>query len=177
MMWRLLGVAAWCSIVAACGDGDGASAPTVAPTNVRTDIAWKETPPASSPAAPAPSAPPSEMATIEGSLSYPASGIPPELYVCAEAVQSQAQYCTSEHITDARFTYFQGYRIIVPPGSYYVFAARSSGSIRAYWSEFVRCGLQLACPSHTPLVVEAASGQTVTGIDPGDFYAPETPTP
>ncbi len=40
---------------------------------------------------------------------------------------------------------------------------------RAYYSDFVTCGLNVNCPSHQPIAVEALAGKTVTA-DPHDWY-------
>jgi hypothetical protein len=65
----------------------------------------------------------------------------------------------------------------VAPGTYRVYAfLRDPGDLgleesrRAYWTEFVACGLSVDCTSHEILEVEVKSGQTVSGILPHDWY-------
>ena len=41
---------------------------------------------------------------------------------------------------------------------------------RAYYSKFVKCGMSVDCQDHTPIVVRVKSGETVSGIDPMDWY-------
>jgi hypothetical protein len=67
----------------------------------------------------------------------------------------------------------------VPPGDYHVFAqlpdparhgADYAKDYRAYYSKFVTCGMSVDCKDHTPIVVTVKSGETVSGIDPQDWY-------
>jgi len=48
---------------------------------------------------------------------------------------------------------------------------------KAYYSEFVTCGLSVDCASHEPIIVEVKSGQTTDGVNPQDWYNQPTPTP
>jgi len=112
-----------------------------------------------------------KIGVIEGSLSYPSDFIPSDMKVCAENVATNKEYCTETHIKDSKYTYGEGYKIEVPPGSYYVFAATQRiPDYKAYYSEFVTCGLNVDCPSHKPIVVIVESGKTITFIDPHDWY-------
>ena len=67
----------------------------------------------------------------------------------------------------------------MPPGDYHVYAylpdparygAGYSKDYRAYYSEFVKCGMRDNCKSHEPITVKVKSGETVSGIDPMDWY-------
>lgn len=115
---------------------------------------------------------------IEGSLNYPSEFIPP-LEVCAENIGTGEEFCTYESIEDAKYVYGFGYKIEAPAGDYQVFARLSEPEeeaggfkdYKAYYSEFVTCGLEYDCPSHNPLTVEIKAGETVSGIDPHDWYA------
>jgi len=113
--------------------------------------------------------PVSSTATISGSLSFPSETIPP-MSVCAENLETSEEICTSERIEDERFTFRVGYKLTVPPGSYHVYASIPNDSYRAYYNQFVVCGLSIDCPSHQPITVNVAAGETVTGIDPQDWY-------
>ncbi|MBZ9569406.1 hypothetical protein KJA16_00605 [Patescibacteria group bacterium] len=109
--------------------------------------------------------------TIEGSLSYPSEFIPPDMKVCAENVETEELYCTEEHIKDSKYTYGEGYKVEVPAGNYYVSATTEMiKGYKAYYSEFVTCGFNPDCLSHEPVLVTVEAGQTITSIDPQDWY-------
>lgn len=112
----------------------------------------------------------SKSGTIEGSLSFPSEGIPENLEVCAENQDTKEVYCTDEHIQDSKYTYGIGYTLNVPAGIYLVYALDPSGDYKAYYSEFVTCGLSVNCPSHEPIPVEVKAGETTSDVDPQDWY-------
>jgi hypothetical protein len=116
---------------------------------------------------------------IEGSLSYPSEFIPDDMTICAENLATQKIYCTSKHLKAKKYRYKVGYKLEAPPGDYHVYAklpdparygASYSKDYRAYYSEFVKCGMSADCPSHAPIVVRVKSAETVSGIDPQDWY-------
>jgi len=117
------------------------------------------------------------MGEIEGSLSYPSEVIP-NLEVCAESINTNEEFCTYEQIEERKFDYGFGYLIEVPEGEYYVYARQIEGlgvdmeDYKAYYSEFVECGLDIECLSHDPIVVKVEAGEKVEDIDPQDWYAP-----
>ncbi len=123
-------------------------------------------------------APAQKTAIITGALSYPSDFDFPEMIVCAEAINSKSIHCTEKRIRNRRSGKFT-YKLRVPAGSYYVFATIVNSEepiddvrgYKAYYSEFVKCGLSVNCPSHKPIEVSVRAGQTLTGIDPGDWYA------
>lgn len=114
---------------------------------------------------------------ITGALSYPSDFDFPKMIVCAEAVDSKRIHCTDKRITNRRSRKVT-YRLRVPAGTYYVFATvvnwddpvEDARGYKAYYSAFVKCGLSVGCPSHEPIRVAVRAGQTLTGIDPGDWY-------
>jgi hypothetical protein len=113
---------------------------------------------------------------IEGSLGYPASGIPPDLYVCAINVSTDQEFCTHERLTDPRFLYDVGYELTVPAGSYQVYATLPNGLARGYYTELAKCGGGPECQSHDILTVTVAPDKRLTQVDPIDFYGPWQPT-
>lgn len=151
--------------------------PTTPPTGERQPSVEETTP--APPKEGTEEEPPPEVqpGTIGGSLSYPSEFIPSHMTICAEDTSTKKQYCTKTHIQDQKYTYGVGYKIEdVPSGSYLVFAyfpggeASYSESYRAYYSKFVTCGQSVDCASHDPIVVTVQAGQTVTDIDPQDWY-------
>lgn len=107
---------------------------------------------------------------IEGSLSYPSEEIPENMAVCAESDATDQTICTNKKITDKKYTYGKGYTLEVPAGSYFVYAKIPDREYYAYYSEFVTCGLLASCTNHTPIEVEVKANQTVSKIDPQDWY-------
>ena len=105
---------------------------------------------------------------IEGSLGYPSDFIPP-MRICAEDINTKKQYCTTEHVKNHKYKYWEGYKISVPVGKYYVFATtKDLGNYRAYYSEF-KCGEE-GGKSHNSILVEVVSGVMVSGVDTCDWY-------
>lgn len=108
---------------------------------------------------------------IEGSLGFPSEQIPP-MKICAEKIDGGESFCTIKNIEDEKFTYGVGYKIDVPEGKYYVYALNPRNSEnKAYYSEYVTCGIEEKCESHEPIPVEVVAGETVSEIDPIDWYA------
>ncbi len=116
---------------------------------------------------------------IEGSLAYPSEFIPEDMTICAENLATAQRFCTARHLKGKKYRYGEGYQLKVPPGEYHVYAylpdpgkygAGYSKDYRAYYSEFVKCGMREGCASHAPIVVKVKSGQNLKGIDPQDWY-------
>src|SRR4030042_1235408 len=107
---------------------------------------------------------------IEGSMSFPGEGIPSYIQVCAENQTTKEVLCTSKHLQDSKYTYGFGYQLEVLAGQYYVYAFDPNKDYKAYYSEFVTCGLSVDCPSHKIILVEVKAGETVSGVDPHDWY-------
>jgi len=114
-----------------------------------------------------------KLGNISGSLSYPSEGIPDNLKVCAENADTKETLCTSEHLESVQFDYGKGYNIEVSPGSYTVYAQIPGDTYKAYYSDFVSCGLTADCPSHEPIVVKVEAGKAQLGINPQDWYVPQ----
>lgn len=114
----------------------------------------------------------SQKATIEGSLSYPGSYIPTDMEICAQDLENKDNLvCTKEQIMDKKYTYGVGYKLEVAPGKYNVYATVPSWQgYKAYYNDFVTCGMKYGCNSRTTIEVKAESGKTVSDIDPIDWY-------
>lgn len=105
---------------------------------------------------------------IEGRLSYPSDVFPNDLQVCAENLDEGGTTCTSR---SARGRNGLVYRMGVRAGTYHVWAStREMAGYRAYYSDFVLCGMRPACSSHLPIQVEVRPGEVTSNIDPADWY-------
>jgi hypothetical protein len=104
--------------------------------------------------------------SITGSLSYPSEFIPP-LRVFAFQVESEGYFFvdTSENQTSYQIDN-------LPAGYYQIVAYTQDGNLAGGFSQAVPCGLTVDCTSHELIDVPVNVGQVVSGIDPGDWYAP-----
>jgi len=103
--------------------------------------------------------------SISGTLSYPSEFIPAQR-VCAIGLKDDEEYC--QQTTAGASTYV----IAAPAGDYWVYAALDGDATgkRAYFSEFVLCGLNAECKDHTPVKVAVLPGKA-SAADPQDWYA------
>lgn len=121
---------------------------------------------------------------ITGKLTYPSDYIPPNMILC---VASGAQtFCSNEkraRLTAAKISFnlnhrAASYQISLPAGTYFLYAAFPKGKaptpdmegLKAYYNEFVRCGMNADCPSKKPIAVKVKAGQIVRNIMIGDWY-------
>ena len=151
------------------------------PTSSNNGPAPIETPPPFSsrpqpaPVALAPTVP-TGTGTVEGSLAFPGEGIPDDMEVCAQPTTSGAAICTKTQIKDPRFQYQLGYQLTLPAGDYYIYATTGlMPNYKAYYNNFVDCGLESSCVDHTPKVVKVPAGGNLQQIDPYDWYDPQQP--
>ncbi|HEV7260741.1 MAG TPA: Ivy family c-type lysozyme inhibitor [Bosea sp. (in: a-proteobacteria)] len=140
---------------AASSAGAGAPTLTLSPSPVQEAAAT-----------PAPSGP---NGSVEGELSYPSDYIPADMQICGEEIGTKRLTCTSRKINQRNRT---RYVLSLPPGEYHIFAqTKDAPGQRAYYSEFVTCGLDAACKSHKPIAVALPPGMARKGINPQDWYA------
>ena len=111
-----------------------------------------------------------QKGTIEGSMSFPGEGIPDYIEVCAENQSTKEVLCTSKRLNNPKYSYGIGYMLDVPAGAYYVYALDPNKNYKAYYSEFVTCGLSIDCSSHELILVEVKAGETISEVDPQDWY-------
>lgn len=110
-----------------------------------------------------------ENGFIKGALGYPSEYIP-AMKVYAQNLNTGITYSVATSINQLQ------YQLEVPAGSYYVYAmvvdaeGTSFENYRAYYSEFVTCGMSVDCDSHDPLTVTVTAGESETNIDPIDWY-------
>jgi hypothetical protein len=115
---------------------------------------------------------------IEGTTLYP-SDFNPAQRVCAQSIDDP-NYERCVDVPEQTSAEAPTFSIKVAPGTYYVYATLKDPSelglqeeVRAYWTDFVACGLIANCPSHTKIPVLVEAGQTVSDIGPHDWYSTE----
>ncbi|MEK7637948.1 MAG: hypothetical protein AAB375_00780 [Patescibacteria group bacterium] len=116
--------------------------------------------------------------SISGTVSYPSDGIPP-LRVCAVPVggSDSSAVCVETKDSPPASPDFTIKKLT--PGDYYVYAqiidpaalgSDIPASFKAYYNEFVRCGLKYECKDATRIVVRVSSGADTPGTLPHDWY-------
>lgn len=120
--------------------------------------------------------PPPAYGFIEGSMAYPSDGIPGVMVACAENAQTRETVCSEK-----RKDWEEGvrYSLRLPPGRYYVYATLLPGDDsvgdltgkRAYYTDYMKCGMGSNCSSHLRIVIELAPGATLSGVIVGDWWA------
>lgn len=118
---------------------------------------------------------------ISGKLTYPGDGIPSDLIMCVKRTDLYAEptYCSNDsakRLRDAQVVFrlrtrSAAYDVTVPAGTYQIWATtRQMPGVRAYYDEFVRCGMTVRCKSKAPITIRVRKGQTASGIKVGDFW-------
>lgn len=104
---------------------------------------------------------------ITGNLGFPSEGIP-ELTVYAFDTLNQKKYFTVEtQVNQGTFTI-----INVDPGSYYIVAYPKNNDFAGSYTKAVPCGLSVECTDHSMIDVIVNPGETVSGVEVRDWYAP-----
>jgi hypothetical protein len=107
---------------------------------------------------------------ITGRASYPSERLADDEKICAENVGDRA----TVSCVDVGSSQTINYRLKVPAGNYYVYSVTDNRSgYKAYYNEFVTCGLSVECPEsgHKKLIaVNIEAGKMASGVDPGDWY-------
>lgn len=114
-----------------------------------------------------------ESGYIEGKLTYPSAGVPDDVGVCAElATDSNIKFCDKQ-IIDSKYQTGVGFKLKVEPGVYYVYAYRDE--MKAYYNQFVICGLKADCKDRTKIPVIVKAGEIAEAM-PEDWYDIPKPT-
>jgi hypothetical protein len=115
------------------------------------------------------------LGAITGQLSYPSEFIPPMRIVAFRVVDNQTFFVDTQ-MHDATYV------LPVPAGTYHVIAyvdgvESDPTSMAGGYSQAVPSGLSVDCLDHSLIEVKVQQGSVTAGIDPGDFYAPESTFP
>ncbi len=113
---------------------------------------------------------------IEGTFIFPSEFIPKTMKACAENIKTTVIIC-SPTLEETGLT--NTFTLEIPAGQYHVYAVsgiEGQEDYRAYYTEFVTCGLLASCPSHEKITVEVAVGETTKDIKPHDWYDPSQGT-
>jgi hypothetical protein len=105
-------------------------------------------------------------------LGYPSNFIP-ALSVYAIKIDQGAQ---PSWVVKTPANTFQYTIRHLPPGVYNVAAYTGNGVVGGY-TNAVPCGLSVACTDHRFIAVTVTAGQTTTGVDVRDYYAPAAAYP
>lgn len=121
---------------------------------------------------------------IAGKLTYPSDYIPPEMIVCVS--KGGETYCSNKsrtRLSAAKISFRLNYRaanyeVRLPAGSYLIYGTFPRGKaptpgmegLKAYYNDFVKCGMDIKCTSKKPISIKVAAGRTVRGITVGDWY-------
>jgi Putative peptidoglycan binding domain len=148
-----------------------AATATIARTPVPTTPPTAVVSPALAPTAPAAFSPaPAGSGTISGKLGYPAEGIPALVVVAFPAEGAGPFYAIETEENQQQFT-IAG----ITPGVYHVVAYRAerTGTLTGGYTQAVPCGLSVTCTNHSLLPIEVKPGQTISGVEVTDWYAPD----
>ncbi|MFN0202420.1 MAG: hypothetical protein ACKVTZ_12915 [Bacteroidia bacterium] len=105
-----------------------------------------------------------EFGYLQGSFSFPSDGIPEDMRIVAHNIE------TGEEIA-INYQNQPNYELKVPEGQYFVFAeTEAAPDYRAYFTEFVTCGLSIDCPSHKKIIVVVSPNMKMNDINPADWY-------
>jgi len=110
-------------------------------------------------------------------LQYPASGIP-AMTVYAVSASNSHQFCSIKTAQDQTTYSIVG----IPTGTYHVLAYPLIAGATGGYTKYVVCGSKPGCADHSIVNVAIGDGQTLTGINPNDYYGwngpgPSEPTP
>lgn len=109
------------------------------------------------------------LAEITGSLTYPAGQLPDDLTIYAKNMETEEVYTTTEVLSGTGYTFGSGYSMEVPAGTYQVYAMKV-GSEKAYYNQFMVCGMSVECTDTTILEVEVLAGESTDDIIVGDWW-------
>lgn len=106
-----------------------------------------------------------KLGTISGTITYPDERTP-QLLVCAVNLKTEKKQCV-QTLPDT-----PSYAIRVPEGEYWVYSELDDDPTgrKAWYSEYLKCGLLPECKDHSPIAVTVENGE-ITEAHPNDWYA------
>ncbi len=113
------------------------------------------------------SATPTPGGVIAGSVNYPSEFIPAQRVAAYDAADFSVYFFVDTALNEPDFA------IPVPAGTYYVVSYVLEGDLAGGYTQAVPCGLLYTCEDHSLIPIVVGPGETVTGITPSDWYAPE----
>lgn len=124
----------------------------------------------------APTQAPPESGFINGKMAYPSEGIPGVMVACAENIETNETICSQRR---KNWEEEVSYNLRLPPGKYYVYGKLLPGddsvgdmqNERAYYTDYMKCGMGETCTSHKRIQLEVRPGETLRGITVGDWWA------
>jgi len=111
----------------------------------------------------------SNQTTIQGLLGYPSEKIPSNIKVCAQSINNDNKYCTTD-LKQTENSKYKKYQLEIKPGNYIVVAHKNNDFFKGYYSTYVKCGLQEECISHFPITINVKQGDQLTGINVLDWF-------
>jgi len=104
-------------------------------------------------------------------LTYPGPGVP-ALRIYAVRIEAAGAFCSVTTVANQRSYVIGG----LPAGDYNVIAYPASGMhLAGGYTKAVPCGLQASCSDHSLVSVVVHDGQSVTNIQPNDWYTTSLP--
>lgn len=119
-----------------------------------------------------------ENGTVIGKIMYPSSGIPNNIKVFAEDTKTGKTYEATVTFSDPTkdMSATATYSVSIPSGSYYIYGTlagfndQNGSPWKAYYNQYVICGLAASCQDTTKVVVTVEEAKTVENITIGDWY-------
>jgi hypothetical protein len=112
--------------------------------------------------------------TLEGSITFPSSHIPPGFTVVAEEVDTGQEYKTNRVLTGGNYQYGVGFKLKVPYGNYHIYAVEPNApSFKAYYDKYMQS--DFAEDSYDKILVAVDEGTVINDILVGNWWRPGYP--
>lgn len=112
--------------------------------------------------------------TISGEVIYPGEGIPSDMVLVAQSVETQEEFRKRLVKKGAvGFVAKMPFSMKLKPGTYYLYVVSQYDpvkNVKAFYTEFNTCGMHVSCKSHKKIPVVVEPRKKVDGIILGDWY-------